>query len=102
MIEDGVRGGVRVIFEVFELPLIGEVHFDNLKVDRSVVIEALKKQQIDLQPGKPYDVETVKRAARIIKFLLAEIGQANSNVETRVENVSATEVNLTFVITPNQ
>ena len=63
MIEDGVRGGIRVIFEVVELPLIGEVNFENLKIDRSVVIEALKKQQIDLQPGKPYDVETEARGA---------------------------------------
>ncbi|MFZ0748394.1 MAG: POTRA domain-containing protein [Pyrinomonadaceae bacterium] len=102
MIEDGVRGGVRVIFEVVELPVIGEVNFENLKVERSVVLAALKKEQIDLLPGKPCDVTTVKRAVRIIKFVLAEIGQPNSNVETKVENVSATKVNLTFVITPNQ
>jgi hypothetical protein len=102
MIEDGVRGGVRVIFEVVELPVIGEVNFENLKVERSVVLAALKKEQIDLQPGKPYDVATLKSAVRIIKLVIAEIGQTNSNVETKVENVSATKVNLTFVITPNQ
>lgn len=102
VIEDGVRGGVRVIFEVVELPVIGEVHFENLKVERSVVRAALMKEQIDLRPGKPYDVATVKRAVRIIKLVIAEIGQTNSNVETKVENVSATKVNITFVITPNQ
>jgi hypothetical protein len=102
MIEDGVRGGVRVIFEVVELPIIGEINFENFKVERSVILAALKKEQIDLQPGKPYDVATVKRAARIIGLLLAEIGQTNSNVEIRIEQVSATKVNITFVITPTQ
>ena len=101
MIEDGVRG-VRVIFEVVELPIIGEVNFENLRVEQSVVFAALKKEQIDLQPGKPYDVAAVKSAGRIIKRVIAEFGQTNSHVETKVEQVSATKVNITFMITSHQ
>lgn len=102
MIDTGVRGGVTVIFEVVELPLVGEVKFEGLKIDRSIADEALKKEQVALRPGTPYDVVTVKKAVRVIKLLVAAMGQGESNVGTRVEQVSATKVNITFVITPNQ
>lgn len=101
-IEDAIRGGVAVVFFVVELPLIGEINFEGLKVERSKVIEALKKENIDLQPEAPYDVESVKKAVRIIKLLLASNGQGDFNVETRNEHVTAMKVNITFVITRNQ
>jgi hypothetical protein len=102
MIEDGVRGGVGVIFEVVELPVIGKVEFTGLKIDQSVVFELLKKEHVDLQPGTPYRVETVNQAARLIKRLLDANGQGESNVETHFEHVTAMTVNITFVIKPNQ
>ena len=101
-IEDGVRGGVAVTFEVVELPLIGEIKFEGLKVERSRVIEAFHKENVKLQPEAVYDEVSVKKAVRVIKLVLAENGQGNSDVETRVENVTAQKVNITFVIKPNQ
>jgi hypothetical protein len=101
-IEDAIRGGVTVVFFVVELPLIGEINFEGLKVERSKVIEALKKENVNLQPETPYDVESVKKAVRVIKLLLASTGLGNVNVETRNEHVTAMKVNITFVITPNQ
>ena len=101
-IEDAIRGGVAVVFFVVELPLIGEINFEGLKVERSKVIEALKKENVNLQPETPYDVESVKKAVRVIKLLLASTGLGNVNVETRNEHVTAMKVNITFVITPNQ
>lgn len=102
MIEDGERGGVRVIFEVVELPLIGEVTFEGLKLDRLAVVEALKRERVDLQPGTPCRPETVKDAVRVINLLLGANGQGDSKVETRFENVTAQKVNITFLIKPNQ
>ena len=101
-IEDGVRGGVAVTFEVVELPLIGEINFEGLKVERSRVIEAFNKENVNLQPEAVYDEASVKKAVRVIELLLAENGQGNSDVETRVENVTAQMVNITFIIKPNQ
>ena len=34
-IEDAARGGIAVTFYVFELPLIGEINFEGLTIDRS-------------------------------------------------------------------
>ncbi len=101
-IEDAIRGGVAVVFFVVELPLIGEINFEGLKVERSKVIEALKKENVDLQPETPYDVESVKKAVRVIELFLAANGQGDSNVEIRAEHVTAQKVNITFVIKPNQ
>ena len=101
-IEDGVRGGVAVTFEVVELPLIGEINFEGLKVERSRVIEAFTKENVKLQPEAVYDEASVKKAVRVIELLLASSDQGTSKVETRFERVTAMKVNITFVITPNQ
>ena len=101
-IEDGVRGGVAVTFEVVELPLIGEINFEGLKVERAKVIEALNKENVKLQPEAVYDKASVKKAARVIELFLAANGQGDSNVEIRSEHVTAQKVNITFVIKPNQ
>lgn len=99
--EDGVRGGVVVIFEVVELPVIGELKFEGLKIDRSVFIEALNKAGLDLQPGAPYKGEALK-AVRVIKQLLDSLGHSNAQVEIRIEHVSAQTANVIFVITSHQ
>ncbi len=101
-IEDGVRGGVAVTFEVVELPLIGEINFEGLKVERSRVIEALNKDNVKLQPEAVYDEASVKKAARVIELFLAANAQGDSNVEIKSEHVTAQKVNITFVIKPNQ
>lgn len=102
MIEDGVRGGVRVIFEVVELPLIGDVTFEGLKLDQLAVGEALKRERVDLRPGTPNTPETVNDAVRVIQLFLETNGQADSKVETRFEHVTAQKVNITFLIKPKQ
>ena len=98
-IEKGVRDGVVVVFEVVELPLITEVKFENLKqIDQAVIISALVKEGVDLRNGRPFSVETAEAATRVIKQVLESNGQKNVNVELRVENVSASQVALTFII----
>lgn len=101
-IEDGVRGGVVVIFAVVELPVIGEVVFEGLKIDQSSILEALKKENVSLKVGAPYDAVPVKHAVRIIKQVLAASGRGDYRVEARSEQVSATSVKVIFMITINQ
>ena len=97
--EDGIRGGVVVTFEVFELPLISEVKFEGLKdLAESVILDALLKENIDLRKGAVYDPVKVRSAVRVIGNLLESTGQGIANVEVRSENVTATAIVLTFVI----
>jgi TonB family protein len=97
--EDGVRGGIGLCFFVVELPLINEVKFDGLKqVDRSTMLSALRESHIDLRKGAVFDSAQVKLAISAIKDLLASKGFPNAKVELQIENVTATTVALTFVI----
>jgi TonB family protein len=97
--EEGVRGGVAIIFETFELPLISEVKFEGLKdLSESVILDALLKENIDVRSGAVCDLAKVRSAVRVIKKLVESRGQSNANVEVHSENVTATLVALTFVI----
>jgi TonB family protein len=99
-IEQGVRGGVVIVFEVFELPLIREVKFEGLgQFDQSTIVDALLKEPIDVRKGATYRVAVMKDAIRIIKQILESKGQRNVKVQVLTENVTATTVSLTFVIT---
>jgi len=97
--EEGVRGGVVIRFEVFELPLISEVKFEGLKfLTEAAILDALLKENIDVRTGAVYDPAKVRSAVRLIRNLLESKGQGNANVEVRNENVTATAIVLTFVI----
>ena len=98
-VEEGARGGVGVIFGVVELPLISEVKFEGVKIDQSIVLKALEKEQINLRTGTPFNVEQVKAALRIIKQVLESNGQSISKVDLQIEHVTAMTINVIFVIT---
>jgi hypothetical protein len=98
-IEEGVRGGVGVHFEVHELPVIGDVRFEGLKIDQSLIIKAWQDAGINLQAGTPYAVETVVAAIRIIKQVLDLNRLSYSSVEPRVELLTSQISNLAFVVT---
>jgi outer membrane protein assembly factor BamA len=97
--EEGVRSGVGVIFEMVELPLISAVKFEGLKIDQSVVLKALEKEQINLRTGTPFKVEQMKDALRIVKQVLESNGQGFSKVDLQIEHVTAMTINVIFVIT---
>jgi TonB family protein len=96
-------GGIVVVIEVHELPLISEVKFEGLKsVAESVILEALRKDEIDVHEGGVYDPVKVRNAIRFIRKVLESNGQRDANVEVRTEQVTATSVALTFVISDKQ
>jgi hypothetical protein len=98
-IEDAARGGIGVTFVVVELPLINEVRFDGLaQVDQSTILDALLKAHIDLRKGAVFDFAQMTLASRAITDLLASRGFPNAKVELQIENVDATTLSLTFVI----
>ncbi len=97
--ETGPRGGVNIIFEVKELPIIRDLTFEGLKsVPESDVLKAFREKRVGVSKENTYDPVKVRNAIRVIKELLAANGHPNATVEERNEEVSATSIAVTFVV----
>ena len=97
--EEGGRGGVNVIFEVKELPIIRDLQFEGLKsVPESDVLKAFRERRVGVSKESIYDPVKVRNAIRVLKELLAEHGHPNATIEERKDEVSATSTAVTFVI----
>jgi len=95
--ENGPRGGVNIIFEVKELPIIRDLTFDGLKsVPESDVLKAFRERRVGVSKESTYDPVKVLNARRVIKELLSAAGHPNATVEPRTEEVSATSLAITF------
>jgi outer membrane protein insertion porin family len=96
---DGVRGGVNVIFEVKELPIIRDLQFTGLKVvPESDVLKAFREQRVGISKEAVYDPVKARNATRILRELLASKGYPNAKVTPKEEEVSATSIALTFEV----
>src|SRR5258705_1539886 len=99
LIENGARGGVNVIFEVKELPVIRDLTFDGLKsVPESDVLKAFGERRVGVSKESIYDPVKVKNAIRVMKELLAAHGHPNATVEESREEVSATSIAIAFKV----
>ena len=97
--ENGPRGGVNIIFEVKELPIIRDLTFSGLKsVPESDVLKAFRERRVGVSKESTYDPVKVRTAMRVIKELLSASGHPNATVEERTEEVSATSLAIEFVI----
>ena len=97
--EEGARGGVNVIFEVKELPIIRDLQFEGLKsVPESDVLKAFRERRVGVSKESIYDPVKVRNAIRVLKELLAERGHPNATIEERRDEVSATSTAITFAI----
>jgi len=97
--EEGARGGINVIFEVKELPIIRDLQFDGLKsVPESDVLKAFRERRVGVSKESIYDPVKARNAIRVLKELLAAHGHPNATIEERRDEVSATSTALTFVI----
>ena len=98
-IEEGTRGGVNVIFEVKELPIIRDIQFEGLKsVSESDVLKAFRERRIGVSKENIYDPVKVRNAIRVIKELLAAKGHPNATVQAPTEEVSQTSIAINFVV----
>src|SRR2546421_5505572 len=98
-IEEAPRGGVRVIFEVKELPIIRDIQFQGLKsVPESDILKAFRERRVGVSKESILDPVKVKTAERVIKEALAAKGHPNAVVSGVVEAVSATSSAITFVV----
>jgi len=97
--ETGPRGGVNIIFEVKELPIIRDLIFEGLSsVPESDVLKAFRERRVGISKESVYDPVKARNAMRVIKELLAAAGHPNATVEERSEEVSATSRAITFVV----
>ncbi|HLG18006.1 MAG TPA: outer membrane protein assembly factor BamA [Blastocatellia bacterium] len=97
--EDGTRGGKIVTFEVKEFPLVLDIKYTGLKsIPQSKVLEEFRKRQVGLSKESQYDPVKARRAAAVIKELLANEGRPEAKVDPVVEEISRTAVGLTFKV----
>ena len=97
--EIGPRGGVNVIFEVKELPIIRDIQFEGLKsVAESDVLKAFREKRVGVSKEAIQDPVKIKNATRVIKELLAAKGHPDATVRAGVESVSTTSVAITFEV----
>jgi outer membrane protein assembly factor BamA len=98
-VEEGVRGGVAVIFEVQELPLIADVDFGCLRfVSKDELISELRAQNVKIESGEVYDPVNLQKARQIIQEFLEKRGFAEAKVEIYEEVLSATTLKIGFHI----
>jgi len=98
-VEESGRGGVGVVFEVQELPLISDLKFEGLEgISEAVILEELQRNGIDLQRGRVYDPVKVRAARMVIRKLLELNGRSNAEVQVRTDDGTSTTLNLTFIV----
>src|SRR5947208_5162665 len=97
--EDGPRGGVRVIFEVKELPIIRDIQFEGLKsVTESDVLKNFREKRVGVSKESILDPVKLKTGERALKEMLAAKGHPNAVVTATIEAVSQTSSAITFVV----
>jgi Gram-negative bacterial TonB protein C-terminal/Surface antigen variable number repeat len=98
-LELGIRGGVVIVFEVQELPVISAVKFQGLEgVAEAVMVELLLSNHVDVRPGAILDPSQTRNAIDVIRKVLEANGQHKMKVEVRTEAESAANVRLDFII----
>src|SRR5918995_1771431 len=97
--EEGARGGINVIFEVKELPIIRDLQFEGLSsVPESDVLKAFRERRVGISKESIYDPVKSRNAVRVLKELLAASGHPNATIEERTEEVSATSLAINFKV----
>ncbi len=95
--EEGPRGGLVVMYEVSEYPTILAIDYPGLKsVGESDVLEELRKRSLSISKDGQLDPVRARRAAGVIRELLARKGRPDATVEVDEEELSATAVALHF------
>ncbi len=97
--EEGVRGGVNVIFEVVELPIIRDLQFKGSKaITESDILKEFREKRVGISKESVYDPVKARNATRILREMLASKGFPNAKVTVKEDEVSATSIAVTFII----
>ncbi len=97
--EEGVRGGVNVIFEVKELPIIRDLQFEGAKaIQESDILKEFREKRVGISKENIYNPVNAQKAVRVLREMLASKGYPNAKVTIKEEDVSATSKAITFQI----
>ena len=97
--EDGIRGGVNVIFEVRELPIIRDLQFKGAKaLTESDILKEFREKRVGISKEAVYDPVKARSASRVLREMLASKGFPNAKVTVQEDEVSATSIAVTFNI----
>jgi outer membrane protein insertion porin family len=97
--EDGIRGGVNVIFEVRELPIIRDLQFKGAKaLTESDILKEFREKRVGVSKESVYDPVKARAATRVLREMLASKGFPNATVNVAEEEVSATSIAIIFNI----
>ena len=97
--EDGIRGGVNVIFEVRELPIIRDLQFKGTKaLAESDILKKFREDRVGVSKESVYDPVKSRAATRVLREMLASKGYPNAKVTVTEEEVSATSIAIIFNI----
>jgi len=97
--EDGTHGGVNVIFEVKELPIIRDLVFKGAgALSESDILKEFREKRIGISKEAVFDPVKTRGAIRTLREMLAAKGYPNAKVTVNTEEVSATSVAVTFDI----
>ncbi|CAN5462841.1 hypothetical protein BH10ACI3_BH10ACI3_10280 [soil metagenome] len=95
--EDGIRGGVNVIFEVRELPIIRDLQFKGAKaLTESDILKEFREKRVGVSKEAVYDPVKARGATRVLREMLASKGFPNAKVTIQEDEVSATSIAVTF------
>ncbi len=95
--EPGVRGGVNVIFEVHEFPIIRDLQFKGTNaIQESDILKEFREKRVGISKESIYDPVKARNASRILREMLAAKGYPNAKVEVKEDEVSATSIALIF------
>lgn len=92
--------GKIVIFHVVERPIIRRIEYKGEKsITESDILDAYKKEHVDMTVESQFDPTKIKRAEVVIKDLLAAHGRQFATVKATYERIAATNaVKLTFIV----
>lgn len=95
----GVRGGVNVIFEVRELPIIRDLQFTGTKaITEADILKEFREKRVGISKEAVYDPVKARGGVRVLREMLASKGYPNATVNVKEEEVSATSIALTFEV----
>lgn len=97
--EDGIRGGVNVIFEVRELPIIRDLQFKGSSaITEADILKEFREKRVGVSKESVYDPVKARSATRVLREMLASKGFPNATVTVTEEEVSATSIAIIFNI----
>ncbi|HVF48365.1 MAG TPA: outer membrane protein assembly factor BamA [Pyrinomonadaceae bacterium] len=97
--EDGPRGGVNVIFEVREWPIIRDLQFKGTSaIAESDILKEFREKRIGISKEAVYDPVKARGGTRVLRGMLAAKGYPNAKVTIQEDEVSATSIALIFNI----